>query len=1707
MLVSTNADGTVSDGSDHNPAVSGDGRFVLFQSVDNTSQVYLADLLTGTTRIVSTNASGALANAGAFGATLSADGNTVVFESAATNLLGTGDAAPDQTQSQQVYAKNLATGQVTLLSEGGYTPGDATSQDPTVSADGTVAGFASSADNLAPGVLGGDTPSPTSRGYVTAVATAPALAITAPGAALATTSAVLTGTIDHAHATTPITLTDAGDPGFLPVTATVTAGTDPYVDTWTATVIFTQAGPQTVTATAGGTSVQASVTLLNAPSLTINPVNGTGGIAATGQPGHATIVTGSNPAAIGGTVALFLRTEDGHLLTLGSATTGADGRWSISVPDTALGSQSFVSDALVAEAVDASGNKTRAALAIAVTIPARTVLYAYRFTYTDGSFYTGTVADDGTFGYTPGQTITTSAGRYVIGAAGGTTTQAVGSVTAASYYDVSTAATYTPTTAAGGTTDGTGGLGNETDSITGPAGPQSFGGGVTEARVSANTAYDFIYVYNDGSSYSGTVVGGAGSGYKAGQTLKDSTGFYQITSSAGATTAAIGTVSTSLCYDAISAATYVPVLYGQGKASGLQGLGSEEDTLSTPSGGTTFGLGGVAKAALKLVLTYSFEFFYPDGSAYFGYAADDGTYKYSNGEVIKTPHGKYIITSVSTTSVSVGGNALTPGDVTVSLYYDSSSKQNYIPIDYAQGILTATEGLGTEGDLITGVSGTLLFGYGGLYEAKQYPDRLFAFTFTYKDGSSYYGNVVDDGSYDYYDKETVTTAYGHYHIGYSSPLISGEGGLVSGEVYTQNYYDITSGGPYETFHQSVDTPSGVAGLGSENDSVLDSAGVAHSFGAGGLHEAKLAPYTLLDFTFYYKDGSFYTGQLSSDGINGPQAGQSISTPAGYFDVYARDGATGALPGTVSLYNYYDITDGNYYTPHSYSGDDIFGTYGLSSAIGYLDGPLLFGDGGAYEAKHAPDTSWQFQFIYPDGSFYYGHVVDNGQLGFHPGFIENTPFGYYFLNGSTSKTSLPLGSVTLDYYYDVTTQKLYTPVDEGAQGIDGTSGLGSEYADTRDDGDDEEFGYGGQYEAKQSEVRHFTFTFRYNDGSFYYGDFASYVHLYLPGTIIQATGGYYVITAFDDEHSSLPSGTVHVSSYFDIGTGRFYTPVRYAEGKASGTDDIGSELDYISAGGGGLRSFGGPTHIEANTTNFGFIARLTTATEFAFDGPIQGAAVGYLDPTALPGTLSIDPAQPTATTNADGSYQLGAGSGPLVLTGGTDTATGLPFKGVLESAGNGSVLSPVTTLLEATAIALGDTSLSGIAAAEALLSTALGLPAGIDLTTYLPGDILRDPATSPNDIPTAEAIYRAGAKLLDAETLIDAAGGNSLAAIDTVAAALADGSLTDLTDITALIEDGGLAPPAETAIKIIVAATNTALDHQLADVNTPAAILAFISGASIALQGGAATALAAADADDAAIATNYVLTLPFTLQADDQQAFDGNVACYRAGTGILTDRGEVAVEDLRVGDRVKTHFSGMAPVTWVGHRRIDCLRHPDPARVWPVRVRAHSFGPGRPHHDLWLSPDHSVFVNGDLIPIKYLTNDATIRQVSMDSVMYYHMELARHDVVLAQGLPAESYLETGHRSDFANGGKTVALFPSLTPLIWDGMRCARMVITGPELQTVRASLDLHARELLAAWIVVPSCEIGACGAGPISPSDVATLGGGCEQGQATARWRC
>ena len=182
----------------------------------------------------------------------------------------------------------------------------------------------------------------------------------------------------------------------------------------------------------------------------------------------------------------------------------------------------------------------------------------------------------------------------------------------------------------------------------------------------------------------------------------------------------------------------------------------------------------------------------------------------------------------------------------------------------------------------------------------------------------------------------------------------------------------------------------------------------------------------------------------------------------------------------------------------------------------------------------------------------------------------------------------------------------------------------------------------------------------------------------------------------------------------------------------------------------------------------------------------------------------------------------------------------------------------------------------------------------------------------------------------------------------------------------------------------------------------------------------------------------------------------SVACFAAGTRIATAGGDVRVENLAIGDMAVT-LEGSAGIVWIGHRRIDCRRHPRPQDVRPVRVRAGAFAPGSPQRDLLLSPDHCVFVtnnltgpSGALIPVRHLVNGVSIVQDPMDSVTYYHVELPSHAVILAEGLTVESYLDTGNRAAFANAGVVSACAPDFRPGQNAKPTCAPMVTTGAVL---------------------------------------------------------
>jgi hypothetical protein len=209
-----------------------------------------------------------------------------------------------------------------------------------------------------------------------------------------------------------------------------------------------------------------------------------------------------------------------------------------------------------------------------------------------------------------------------------------------------------------------------------------------------------------------------------------------------------------------------------------------------------------------------------------------------------------------------------------------------------------------------------------------------------------------------------------------------------------------------------------------------------------------------------------------------------------------------------------------------------------------------------------------------------------------------------------------------------------------------------------------------------------------------------------------------------------------------------------------------------------------------------------------------------------------------------------------------------------------------------------------------------------------------------------------------------------------------------------------------------------------------------------------------------------------------KATGDTVHCFAAGTSIATTLGAVSVEAIQPGDRVSAILGAdSAAVIWVGRREVDCARHADPSKVWPVRVSAHAFGRGMPATELTLSPGHAVYVDAVLIPIRLLVNGKTVRQTPVDRICYYHVELAHHDVLLANGMPAESYLDTGDRSGFSNGGGVIALHPDFSARSRSSNGCAPVVKTGPILEVVRKRLAADAAPRKRVLRVPPLPEAG------------------------------
>ena len=148
--------------------------------------------------------------------------------------------------------------------------------------------------------------------------------------------------------------------------------------------------------------------------------------------------------------------------------------------------------------------------------------------------------------------------------------------------------------------------------------------------------------------------------------------------------------------------------------------------------------------------------------------------------------------------------------------------------------------------------------------------------------------------------------------------------------------------------------------------------------------------------------------------------------------------------------------------------------------------------------------------------------------------------------------------------------------------------------------------------------------------------------------------------------------------------------------------------------------------------------------------------------------------------------------------------------------------------------------------------------------------------------------------------------------------------------------------------------------------------------------------------------------------------DITTVCFCKGTQILTPAGEVGVESLTVGDLVVTKGSAEPrKITWIGKGQVLATRgQRGPAT--PVIVRKGALSPNVPNRDLHVTKAHSLYFDGVFVPAEFLVNHRSIVwDDRAQEVEIYHIELESHDILIANGAPAESYRDDGNRWLFQN----------------------------------------------------------------------------------------
>ena len=190
--------------------------------------------------------------------------------------------------------------------------------------------------------------------------------------------------------------------------------------------------------------------------------------------------------------------------------------------------------------------------------------------------------------------------------------------------------------------------------------------------------------------------------------------------------------------------------------------------------------------------------------------------------------------------------------------------------------------------------------------------------------------------------------------------------------------------------------------------------------------------------------------------------------------------------------------------------------------------------------------------------------------------------------------------------------------------------------------------------------------------------------------------------------------------------------------------------------------------------------------------------------------------------------------------------------------------------------------------------------------------------------------------------------------------------------------------------------------------------------------------------------------------------------------IETVSGLVPVQDLSVGDLVKTAYNGYQPIRWIGSRKLDRIDLAINPKLCLVRIKASALGFGLPERDLVVSWQHRVLLPNKTVQQMLNAEEALIAAIHLtpspaaeideqaELAEYFHLLFDRHEIIFADGVPIESLFlgpETLKALGKAQIDEIFSIFPELCNDAEAGFNAAALI---PEGRRQKRFTERHLR---------------------------------------------